>query len=114
MDNFSNGGGVGMTPIFLYETIVGGSGGGGGATVLSNRFNHTITTAFASGSQVITLPVVGSGVQNNSIIVNYQNTPLTAGVDYSIGTNTITLLFADNPANYGGTLNLQIQYIYTA
>lgn len=104
----------GLTPILLYEAIVGGGGGGGGTSqmIQAHRFNHTISAAFSAGSLTVALPVIGSGVLNNSIIVNYQDQVLHAGVEYTIGTNSITLQFADDPANYGGALYLQIQYIY--
>lgn len=72
---------------------------------------------FSSGLALVLSPPVGATILSGTLTVNYNEKMLVRGASYDYtfdGTDTITILFADDPTQYAnGEVILQVSYAYT-
>lgn len=103
---------MGFLPLYLYECISGaGSGGGGGATYAWITQTFPQVANFSSG---ITLTLSQLPADADAVELDYNGRMLRQGVEYSIASNIITILFADpDVTTYDNTPYFQARYPYT-
>jgi hypothetical protein len=109
----SIGGGGGITPISLYESMlpVSGGGGGGGET-LRWQINNAVQTAPFSG---FSIPLTRTPIDPDSVTVLSEGMILhTDDYDVLTSPNRVQINFSGDPANdtENGTWSFEVRYQY--